>query len=132
MERDEAVAYIEFAELRWANNNGMPKCPRCDCGITYPMWTRCLYQCSKCYFRFSMTTGTIFASTKLPIAKIMDIIENKELNPHQLSKKVGITYKTAWVLCKKIKDAIEKFGGIFDAPVSENFKGYWQRTKKLS
>ena len=132
MERDEAIAFIDFAELRWAETKGNPVCPRCGDTNAYPHWSRCTFKCKACEAHFSLTTRTIFASTKLPIGTIMDIIEAKELSPIKLCRKVPITYKTAWVLCAKMKEAIEKHGGIFNAPVSREFKGYWQRNEKLS
>jgi hypothetical protein len=58
-----------FIRLRWANNNGEPYCPKCGYVICYASRRKgCVrYQCKACQKDFSLTSGTLFASRKMPL-----------------------------------------------------------------
>lgn len=60
-------AHTRFQVIRWADNGGEPFCPRCDCTAIYAYATRRIWKCKACSHQFSVTSGTIFASRKLPI-----------------------------------------------------------------
>ena len=60
-------AYQTFKLIRWAATDGQPVCPRCGCVAVYTYATRKLFKCKACNHQFSVTSGTIFASLKLPI-----------------------------------------------------------------
>ncbi len=60
-------AYQTFKLIRWAVTNGEPFCPKCGCVAVYTYQTRRLFKCKGCNHQFSVTSGTIFASRKLPI-----------------------------------------------------------------
>ena len=60
-------AHDAFRLIRWADTKGEPVCPRCQCNATYKYETRKLWKCKACSHQFSVTSGTIFASRKLPI-----------------------------------------------------------------
>ena len=63
----EEEAYETFKQIRWAENDGEPYCPRCGCTAIYEYRTRKIFKCQGCGAQFSITTDTIFASRKLPI-----------------------------------------------------------------
>ncbi len=56
-----------FGRIRWDDNSGEPYCPRCGCVAVYSYASRPIFKCKGCGHQFSVTSGTIFASHKLPI-----------------------------------------------------------------
>src|SRR5258708_6863328 len=58
-----------FARLRWQDNDGRAYCPSCGSTTVYEGRRRgmLLWQCKACRKNFSLTSGTIFASRKMPL-----------------------------------------------------------------
>jgi transposase-like protein len=109
MSDDEAHA--TFKAIRWAATEGEPFCPKCGCVALYEITTRKLWKCKACCAQFSVTSGTIFASRKLPIRDILAAIAifangAKGYAALQLSRDLDCQYKTAWVMAHKIREAI--------------------------
>jgi len=107
----EEAAYRQFCELRWPETDGEAVCPRCGCCETYDISTRRKFKCKACSHQFSVTSGTIFASRKMDFTDLLAaicIIANaaKGLSSVQLSRDLGVQYKTAFVLAHKIREAI--------------------------
>jgi transposase-like protein len=107
----DAEAADTFRMIRWAETNGEPVCPKCG-GLeatklaTHPRW-----QCKACRHQFSVTSGTLFASHKRPIRDYLlaiAIFANgaKGHAALQLSRDLDCSYKTAFVLCHKIREAM--------------------------
>ena len=65
MSDEEARA--TFTAIRWSDNGGQPYCPKCGCLSLYTYKARKIWKCKGCTHQFSATSGTIFASHKLPI-----------------------------------------------------------------
>lgn len=70
-----------------------------------------LYQCNDCRFQFTATTGTVYHDTHLPLAKwflaIALITESKKgISANQLSRALGVQYRTAWYLAHRIRKAM--------------------------
>ncbi len=61
------AAWGVFKAIRWADTEGAPFCPRCGCLKHSFIATRKLFKCGGCRHQYSVTSGTIFASRKLPI-----------------------------------------------------------------
>ena len=100
--------YLE--KLRWPD--GKPNCPRCDSGSISEITTRNQFDCNACRCRFSVTSGTIFDNTKLPLwkwfAAVYLMLESKKsMSANQISRTISTTYKTAWHLCHRIREALE-------------------------
>jgi transposase-like protein len=109
MSDDEA--HDAFKVIRWANTFGEPDCPRCACAALYFFPNRKLWQCKACTHQFSVTSGTIFASRKLPIRDYLLAIAifvngAKGHAALQLSRDLDCQYKTAFVMCHKIREAL--------------------------
>ena len=107
----EEAAYAKFCALRWTDTGGEPVCPRCGGLDAYRITTRRKFKCKACGHQFSVTSGTIFASRKLSFVDMLAaicIIANaaKGLSALQLSRDVGVQYKTAFVLAHKIREAL--------------------------
>lgn len=109
MSDDEA--WEAFKAIRWADRLGEPECPRCACAALYTLPKRRLWQCKACEHQFSVTSGTIFASRKLPIRDYLLAIAifvngAKGHAALQLSRELGTAYQTAFVLSHKLREAI--------------------------
>ena len=104
-------AHDAFRMIRWAETKGEAVCPRCACATTYKIATRKLWKCKACSHQFSVTSGTIFASRKLPIVTYLLAIAifvngAKGHSALQLSRDLDVQYKTAFVLSHKLREAM--------------------------
>jgi transposase-like protein len=111
MRMSDDDAHATFQAIRWAGNGGEPFCPRCECQIVYTMGTRRLWKCKDCHHQFSVTSGTIFSSRKLPIRDYLAAIAIfvnavKGVSALQLGRDLDVQYKTAFVMAHKIREAI--------------------------
>jgi len=109
MEHDEARQV--FQAIRWAANDGEAYCPRCGCVDCYGYASRPIWKCKGCGHQFSVTSGTIFASRKLPIRDYLlaiAIFVNavKGISALQLGRDLDVQYKTAFVLAHKLREAM--------------------------
>ncbi|MFD0985654.1 IS1595 family transposase [Methyloligella solikamskensis] len=104
-------AWEAFKMVRWSETEGEPFCPRCGCAGLYTYSKRKLWECKACKHQFSVTSGTIFASRKLPIRDILLAIaifvnSAKGHSALQLSRDLDVQYRTAFVLSHKIREAL--------------------------
>lgn len=109
MSEDEARDM--FRAIRWASTDGDPVCPRCGCYAIYEYKTRRIFKCQGCGHQFSVTSGTIFASRKLPVRDILLAIAlfvngAKGMPALQLSRDLDVQYKTAFVMAHKLREAM--------------------------
>lgn len=110
-EQGEEAAYRRFCRLRWPETNGKPVCPRCQFEEAYTIATRRKFKCKAYHHQYSVTVGTIFASHKLAFVDLLGaiaLIANaaKGMSALQLARTIGISYKTAFVLIHKLREAI--------------------------
>jgi transposase-like protein len=103
---EKCRAYLE--ELRWPN--GL-ECPRCQSKKISRLTDRKQYECSECRYQFSVTAGTIMHDSHLDLWKwflaIYLMAESKKgISAKQLQRMLGGSYKTAWYLCHRIRDAM--------------------------
>ena len=104
-------AWETFKSIRWASTQGEPVCPRCGCLTIYSLNDNRRFKCAGCGHKFSVTSGTIFASHKLPIRDYLAAIAifmngAKGHSALQLSRDLDCQYKSAFVLAHKIREAI--------------------------
>jgi transposase-like protein len=100
-----------FKAIRWADNGGEPYCPRCGCVAVYAYASRPVWKCKGCGHQFTVTSGTIFASHKLPLRDYLLAIAifvngAKGHSALQLSRDLDVQYKTAFVLAHKLREAM--------------------------
>lgn len=112
---DEALDYL--IAQRWPNG---VECLACGHKEVYKIATRgktgkpCrLFECAECKLHFSATTGTLFHDSHLPLTKwfmAMALMAEakKGISANQVSRHLGIQYKTAWYLCHRIRKAMEE------------------------
>lgn len=98
--------YLE--EVRWPKG---VQCPRCANESVSKISTRDQFDCNKCRYRFSVTSGTIFHDSHLPlnkwlIAAYLMIESKKGISANQLKRTIDVSYKTAWYLCHRIRKAM--------------------------
>ncbi len=103
---DECRAVLE--ELRWPHG---PQCPRCDSDKLSRIYERGQFDCEACGFQFSVLAGTIFHDTHLPLRKwfmaaFLMCESRKGMSANQLKRMLGISYKTSWYLCHRIRSAM--------------------------
>nr|WP_310071024.1 IS1595 family transposase [Phyllobacterium sp. 1468] len=108
----EATACKWFMRMRWPETDGEPYCPGCGTLRCYAM-TRGRYKCSakECNSVFTVTSGTVFAFRKLSFKKMviaiwLSVNSVKGKAALQLSREIGVQYKTAWVMLMKLREAI--------------------------
>jgi transposase-like protein len=111
MRMSDDEAHRRFQEIRWAATEGRPACPRCTCDAVYTYAARRIWKCKRCNHQFSVTSGTIFASHKLPIrdylaATAIFVCAVKGVSALQLGRDLDVQYKTAFVLAHKLREAI--------------------------
>jgi transposase-like protein len=102
-------AHAKFVEIRW--DGSKPNCPRCGGTALYTYKTRKLWKCKACTHMFSVTSGTIFASRKLPVRDMLLAIAifcngAKGMSALQLSRDLDVQYRTAFVLAHKLREAM--------------------------
>src|SRR5689334_5570806 len=104
----ECRAYLE--ELRWPNG---VECPRCQSTSISRIKARKVFDCDKCRYQFSVTAGTIFHDSHLPLPKwflaIFLVTESRKgMSALQLKRLLKVSYKTAWYLCHRIREAMRE------------------------
>jgi len=105
----EEVCRDYLEHLRWPDGVCCIRCGSCD--KISEITTRDQYHCMDCNYRFSVTSGTILDNTKLPLwkwfaATYLMIEGKKGISANQLKRTVGVTYKTAWFLCHRVREAM--------------------------
>src|SRR4051794_27431366 len=132
-EEAEAV----FRKIRWARNGGNPFCPKCGCTIVYDCRRAngtARWRCNACRHSFSITSGTLFHSRKMPLRAYLFAIaifcnEVKGKSMLALSRDLGMHYMTAFVLAQKmcvaIGSEVSKFEIGGDAKSAEIDSGYF-------
>ena len=103
-----------FAEIRWSESGGRAVCPHCDCPTCYEARRPSgglRFRCKACRKDFSLTSGTLFASHKLPLRVYLAAIvifcnEVKGKSALALSRDLNVQYKTAFVLDHKLREAM--------------------------
>jgi transposase-like protein len=126
---DKCKYYIE--KYRW--NDGRKVCPHCGCyKKIYNLSKKFQYKCGDCERLFSVTKGTIFEKSQLPLIKWFMAIwlinsAKKGMSSLQLARTIGVTQKTAWLMYQKIREVYkdscndEPLDGIVE--VDETFVG---------
>lgn len=110
-EGGEEAAYGRLCLLRWPSTNGKPICLRCGWTEAYLLSSRRKYKCKACHHQFSVTSGTIFASRKLAFVDLLAAIAlfvnaAKGISALQLSRCIDVSYKSAFVLAHKLREAL--------------------------
>jgi len=111
MRLTDEEAYETFKAVRWADNGGKAACAKCGSVEVYEYKSRRIFKCKGCTAQFSVTSGTIFASRKMPVRDLLAAIAifvngAKGHSALQLSRDLDCQYKTAFVLAHKLREAM--------------------------
>jgi len=88
-----------------------PRCLRCKGPVVELETERQLFYCKDCDYQFSVTSGTAFNDSHLPLTKWFLTTHllceaKKGMSACQIQRTVGMSYKTAWYLCHRIRHAM--------------------------
>ena len=121
---DEAAAFEHVEGMLWPQGPVCPKCGSMDkhyklVGVRskpskkspHGVERHGLYKCGACRSQFTVRMGTIFEETHLPLHKWLQAIHlicssKKGISAHQMHRVLEVTYKTAWFLCHRIREAM--------------------------
>jgi transposase-like protein len=114
---DKAREYLEAQ--RWPNGPVCPHCGSVDDQITKMeagAHRAGLYNCKGCRKQFSVTVGTLYERSHIPLNKWLLATHlmcagKKGVSAHQLHRMLGITYKSAWFMAHRIREAMKDTGG---------------------
>jgi transposase-like protein len=100
------------ALIQWRWSQGF-QCPSCGHDQYCELTTRHLFQCNRCHTQTSVTAGTIFDSTKLPLTTwflaIYHITQSKiSVSALSLKRIIGVSYNTALLMKHKIQQAMKE------------------------
>ena len=125
----DPIAAAEYLEsIRWPNGAFCPHCGEAERvnRLNSKATTRRLWKCYGCRKQFTVTVGTIFESSHVPLNKWLAAFyllcaSKKGMSAHQLHRMIGVTYKTAWFMFHRIREAMKQpefqsqMGGIVEA-----------------
>jgi transposase-like protein len=120
---DANKAREHLEALHWPHG---PVCPRCG---TLDRITKLagkstragVYKCNECAKPFTVTVGTIFEDSKIPLNKWLLAFRllngaKKGFSAHELHRAIGITYKSAWFMMHRIREAMRDDSGPLGGP----------------
>lgn len=107
---DEITCRNYLAKQRW---NGKTVCPYCGHGKCYTIEGGKRYKCAstECFKRFTVTVGTIFEASNIPLTKWFTAVylttaHKKGISSYQLAKDIGTTQKTGWFMLHRIREVL--------------------------
>ncbi len=110
---DKAREYLEA--LRWANGVACPHCGSLGKHLTLAgskNYRPGLRKCADCYEQFTVTVGTVFERSKIGLHIWLQAVHwmcasKKGISAKQLERMLGVTYKTAWFMAHRIREAMK-------------------------
>lgn len=121
---DETAAFAFLEGLLWPDG---PQCPKCgtvgEAGKLEGVKSKAsaknpegvtrvgLWKCYACRQQFTVRVGTVFESAHIPLHKMLQAVyllssSKKGISAHQIHRALEITYKSAWFLCHRIREAM--------------------------
>jgi|SRR4051794_33072352 len=145
---DEDAARKHFEATRWPDGPYCPLCGSFDRVKPFggksmgPGW----YYCGSCRRKFTATMGTICERSHIPLTKwllAMHLLSasKKGMSSHQLHRMLGVTYKSAWFMAHRIREAMRRLHPEGQEPmggegkfveVDETFVGGREKNKHVS
>jgi transposase-like protein len=117
---EKAREYLE--SLHWPDG---AECPHCEAINATKVGGKTarpgLYMCNSCRSQFTVTVGTIFEDSKIPLNKWLLAFRllnggKKGHSANELSRMLGITYKSAWFMAHRIRESMRDDGSPLGGP----------------
>ena len=115
---DANKAREHLEALHWPNGAICPHCNEAErvTRLTSATARPGLHKCNACRKQFTVTVGTIFEDSKIALNKWLLAFRlmagsKKGISAHQLHRSLGITYKSAWFLAHRIREAMDGADG---------------------
>jgi transposase-like protein len=117
---DKAREYLE--SLHWPDG---AECPHCESMRVTKLGGKTarpgLYMCNDCRKQFTVTVGTIFEDSKIPLNKWLLAFRllnggKKGISANELKRHLGLTYKTAWFMAHRVREAMKDNGEPLGGP----------------
>lgn len=112
---DLAVCESYMRKVKWPE--GKPVCPNCGAkgDRIGEIATRNMLRCKDCRKQIYSKAGTIFEDSPLGLDKwfvaLWSVVNCKNgISSHELGRALGVTQKTAWFMCHRIRKALEEGG----------------------
>lgn len=117
--QDENKAREYLEATRWPNG---PVCPHCGSvskdhyKLEGTAHRPGVYKCKDCREQFTVTVGTVFERSKIKLNVWLQAVyllcsSKKGMSSHQMHRILGVTYKTAWFMTHRIREAMTSNGG---------------------
>lgn len=140
--KSEEAARQHLEAIRWPSG---PVCPHCGSQEHYRLEGKAhragLLKCKDCEKQYSVTVGTVFERSKIPLTKWLMAVylmasSKKGISSHQIHRTIGVTYKTAWFMTHRIREAMSDDGsGLMGGPgtsgIVEADETYFGKTRGL-
>jgi len=117
---DEDRCRKHLEQMRWGGKIACPHCGACE--RIYRFKDGKLFKCGECRRKFTVTVGTVFQDSKIPLSKWFVAIyimtsHKKGISSLQLAKDLGVKKSTAWFMLHRIREMVrdkypERFSGI--------------------
>ena len=140
LDADKAREYLESQV--WPHGR---VCPHCGAiGEHYTLHGKSnrpgLYKCKDCREPFTVTVGTVFERSKIPLNVWLQAVylmsaSKKGISAKQLERMLGLTYKTAWFMAHRIREAMKAnptamLGGPGSSGIVESDETFWGSPRK--
>jgi transposase-like protein len=129
---DPEAAREHLEALRWPDGPFCPHCGSYNAKRLPPVHRKAtakhaatiragVVQCNDCREQYTVTVGTVFERSKVPLNKWLLcnhllVSSKKGISAHQIHRMLGITYKTAWFMCHRLREAMKQDGGPMGGP----------------
>lgn len=119
---DEVAARKFLEEVCWPTGANCPHCGDLSNikALGGAAVAKGLWHCGSCRKKFTVTVGTVFERSKIPLTKWLAAFQlicssKKGISAHQGHRMLGVTYKTAWFMWHRIREAM-KHGHLRNVP----------------
>jgi transposase-like protein len=108
---DETAAIAHLEASRWADGVNCPHCGSVNVRRMEGKTQAGYFLCNDCRDKFTCRTGTVMERSHIPVHKWLLAIHlmsasKKGMSAHQLHRMLGVTYKSAWFLAHRIREAM--------------------------
>jgi transposase-like protein len=116
---DDNAARRHLEKIRWPEGQICPHCGNADQAKIRKLKGKShrpgLYQCNECREHFTVTVGSVMERSHIPLSKWVYAFHlmaasKKGVSAHQLHRMLGITYKSAWFMSHRIREAMRPNG----------------------